>query len=310
MTTEQANVAGFVSKSDMGGVNGGKGYHFQEHYIVSRVIGWLRDPDFRALVPEGAGDVDVRFERCGGIERWFVQVKDHQVSLAEAREIFRKQFLDSDTRHLGTWQRFYLAAPALHPKLGRLRKQVERLRNLRGVYGPDDPKWQDTLRAIQRTADKLKLPCRAEFLVEKVYFDTEGLADLKGERTLRDRFVVDLHEWSDREVSLEDAAAAYLRLLEVVRQGMGKTLFRADLEGALRQPPEEIGGQGGKDAINAISEDVAALERQLAIHRRNLRILQEKAAKYGSLDVPLFIFNQIDDEENAIRELEQELTRL
>ena len=227
MDTEQTNDAGFISKSNMGGLRGGKGYRFQDHYIVSRVIYWLRDPDFCALTPEGAGDVDVRFERNDEARRWFVQVKNHEIGLAEARDVLQKQFLDSETESPDTWQRFYLAAPALHPKIEKLRTQVERLRNLSGMYGPDDSKWQGTLEAIRRTAAELKLPCRAEFLVEKVYFDTEGLADLKGERTLRDRFVVDLHEWSDCKVTLEDAKTAYLRLLNIVRQEMNRASFQS-----------------------------------------------------------------------------------
>ena len=301
---ERAVATGFVGRFSMGGLIASKGYRFQEHYIVSRVIGWLRDPDFRALVPEGAGDVDVRFERPDGAELWFVQVKNHKVNLVEAREVFQKQFLDSEAESPDTWQRFYLAAPALHPRIQGLRTQVERLRDLRGMYGPEDPKWQDTLRAIQKTADALNLPCRAEFLVEKVYFDTAGLADLKGERTLRDRFVVDLQEWSGHKVSLEDAQTACLRLLDVIRQGMGKTLSRAVLEEALKHPSGEIGVVGTDDEAHT------ALKRELTIHRRNLYRLREQAAKYGSLNVPLFILSQIDDEEDAIQKVEQELARL
>jgi len=306
MGTEQKNDAGFLSKSNMGGITGGEGYHFQSCYIVSRVIGWLRDPDFCALTHEGAGDVDVRFERSEGVERWFVQVKNHEIGLAEARGVFQKQFLDSETKSPGTWQRFYLAAPTLHPEIERLRKQVERLQNLEGMHDPDDPKWQDTLQAIQGTVDKLKLPGSAEFLVEKVYFDTEGLADLKGERTLRDRFVLDLHEWSEHEASLEDAQAAYLRLLDIIRQGMGKTLSRVVLEEALRQP--------AKQTVTAYDDqlrqkEIDSLHKRLSIRERNLSYLEERKAAYGP-DAPLKLLNDIEVEKEAIRDIRARLTKL
>jgi tetratricopeptide (TPR) repeat protein len=53
-----------------------------------------------------------------------------------------------------------------------------------------------------------------------------------------------------------------------------------------------------------------ALEEQLAIHYRNLRELEIQAAKYGSLDVPLRIGNQIKDIQAIIEQIQSELSTL
>ena len=116
---------------------------------------------------------------------------------------------------------------------------------------------------------------------------------------------------------LDDLAAKYvadgLRHIDLWDLDKLNSLLDVHRDLAERYFGSGLSGQDypiAEESLDAILEDIAALERQLAIHRRNLRTLQEKAAKYGPLDVPLFILNQIDDEENAIRGLEQELTRL
>lgn len=55
------------------------------------------------------------------------------------------------------------------------------------------------------------------------------------------------------------------------------------------------------------SPDVQNLRRQLDIHRKNLSNLEEQAALYGKLDVPLKLVNQIELEKEEIRRLEAEL---
>jgi DNA-binding NtrC family response regulator len=54
------------------------------------------------------------------------------------------------------------------------------------------------------------------------------------------------------------------------------------------------------------SLDVQNLRRQIDIHRKNLSNLEEKAAMYGKLDVPLKLVNEIEFEKEEIRRLEAE----
>ena len=55
------------------------------------------------------------------------------------------------------------------------------------------------------------------------------------------------------------------------------------------------------------SLDVQNLRRQIDIHRKNLSNLEEQAALYGKLDVPIKLVNQIELEREEIRRLETEL---
>jgi hypothetical protein len=54
-------------------------------------------------------------------------------------------------------------------------------------------------------------------------------------------------------------------------------------------------------------EEHRHLERLLRTHRVNLRLLEEQAARYGSLHIPLDILNSIDDEKNQIKEISERL---
>jgi DNA-binding NtrC family response regulator len=57
------------------------------------------------------------------------------------------------------------------------------------------------------------------------------------------------------------------------------------------------------------SLDVQNLRRQIDIHRKNLSNLEERAALYGKLDVPIKLVNQIELEKEEIRRLETELAK-
>jgi hypothetical protein len=124
-------------KQARGGVIGGKGYGFQAAYIVSRIPLWLGDPDFAQFLQEGAGDVDVRFNRDGGEERWYVQVKNYAMTPSTASEVFQ-HFKDTDAGTPDTYTRFTLACPGLNADLRRLRDAVEDLRGAAPFYRPGE----------------------------------------------------------------------------------------------------------------------------------------------------------------------------
>jgi hypothetical protein len=61
---------------------------------------------------------------------------------------------------------------------------------------------------------------------------------------------------------------------------------------------------GGEDMMG---DNLESLKRQLEIHRRNLNSLEEQKASYGSLDVPLWLLNQIEFEKKEIARLEENI---
>jgi len=161
------------NKQARGGVIGGKGYSFQAAYIVSRIPRWLEDVDFAEFLQEGAGDVDVLFRRTDGEERWYIQVKSHAVTPAKARDVFA-QFAKIDEGSPDTYRRFILACPGLSEDLSQLRAAVQEWRGMARFFrrGEDkiiDNTWAD----LENLVQTLKLPVSADFLVDKVSFDTD-----------------------------------------------------------------------------------------------------------------------------------------
>ncbi len=57
----------------------------------------------------------------------------------------------------------------------------------------------------------------------------------------------------------------------------------------------------------AINKDLDFLREELEIHKKNLGRLKLQKAGHGSLNVPLHILNQIEDEEKEIKRLEKEI---
>lgn len=60
------------------------------------------------------------------------------------------------------------------------------------------------------------------------------------------------------------------------------------------------------EAIDEL-DSILSKKKQLKQHKRNLSHLQEQAAKFGSLDIPLKLANQIEAELEKIAEIEDEL---
>lgn len=63
-----------------------------------------------------------------------------------------------------------------------------------------------------------------------------------------------------------------------------------------------------RERLNPQEEEL--LRKALTLHKRSLYHLREQKAKFGSLFVPLHIINQIDDEQQAIEQIEAELKLL
>jgi hypothetical protein len=232
---DERSRATLSNKQTRGGVIGGKGYGFQAAYIVSRVPLWLADSDFVQFLQEGAGDVDVRFNHAEGEERYYIQIKNYPVTLAEARKVFA-QFRATYSGSPDTYTRFILACPGLHNALKQLRVALEDLRGAASFYRPGhDEILDNTYTDLESLVRKLRLPVDTSFLVGKVYFDTD-LAGLTDESSLRDLFVgrlLQLEGWAG--VAPEAAAYAYDRLALLSHQAIRRTCSRDEVEELIRE---------------------------------------------------------------------------
>jgi tetratricopeptide (TPR) repeat protein len=244
MTKKETRVS-LSDKQARGGLIGAKGYGFQAAYIVSQIPVWLADPDFSQFLQEGAGDVEVRFDRLDREERVYVQVKDHRARLAEARAAFGR-FYAIDAVSPKTYGKFILACPGLHQDLNPLRSAVEDLRGAASFYRRGKDKILDnTWAELQSLVTKLKLPVDAEFLVAKVHFDTD-LVGLTDDTSLCDLFVgrlLNLEGWS--KVTTKAATHAYEKLALLSHKAIRKTCSRGQVESLIRE------------AVGELPEDVA-----------------------------------------------------
>lgn len=74
--------------------------------------------------------------------------------------------------------------------------------------------------------------------------------------------------------------------------------------------PQDLSTPIGESREGLNPQEKELLRKALALHKRNLYHLREQKAKFGSLFVPLHIINQIDDERQAIEQIEAELKQL
>lgn len=101
---------------------------------------------------------------------------------------------------------------------------------------------------------------------------------------------------------------------QVIIAGDATGPLAAEDRGATPPPtPPDSAAQGKKlaqeDAFGP-GDERAALQRELAQHKRNLYKLREQAAVYAVGETPLHLLNQIEAEEKEIRRIEAELENL
>jgi tetratricopeptide (TPR) repeat protein len=223
-----------------GGVIGGKGYNLQAAFIASRVPHWLEDPDFAQFLQEGAGDVDVRFDRPGGDERRYFQVKGERFTLAPTRDVLAT-FRDVDRGSPNTYTRFTLACAELNRDVKRLRRTVETLRKRGPFYRRGvDAIFDETWAALQGLVEEFGLPVDADFLVAKVNFDT-NMAGLTDDELLRDQFVGRLSQlpaWAG--IGPDAARRAYEKVALLCHRALGQTVARRELEALIQEAAGEM----------------------------------------------------------------------
>lgn len=228
MTTIQSPNASLLSPTHRGGIIGGKGYNFQDAFIVSRIPEWLAEPSFVCLLKEGLEDVEVRFEGGGGTRRLAFQIKDHLVKVSNCREVI-VGFFEKDQATPDTFSGFILACRGLADNAKSFRQSLERLRDARPMYEPTHRVLQETELSVKESAGKLGLTVNLKFLEDKVSFDTE-LGDMTSDQLLCQQFVGGIHKHFPQWVSTSwvSLAAAYQDLAHWINGSVGKACLRDD----------------------------------------------------------------------------------
>lgn len=236
---KKKKLISLISRQALGGIHGGKGYNFQDDYIVSRIPYWLAKPSFTRLLKEGVGDIDVLFV-CGGLDnRYSCQVKDHPVFLNEFRNVL-EQFKSVDENTPETFKQFWLACPGLEQKVNSFRGALERYREASKMFDKERNIIIVNTRAeLEEKIAEFNLPVSLNFAIEKLFFDTD-LAGLTNNVHLCDQFIgalLKIPKWTDASRdALEDA---YRNLALHINKAIGQTISRKEIEDIIRSSVEK-----------------------------------------------------------------------
>ncbi len=231
-----------------GGVDGAKGFFFQDAYIASRIPDWLADPRFVALLKEGVGDVEVAFEASSVRTRILYQVKDHHVPPADCVAII-KSFYEKDQAAPGTYHQFVLACRSFGQEAERLRQSLTGLVGASPMYDAHDRPLADTTRDLAEQLTRLQLNVPIEFLTEKVRFDTE-LGDVQtSDQRLADQFVGAVQRCLPEWAGHAGLHRAYESLRNRIQEAIRVTLSRSEIEQRIQQTLDQFPARARSEGI-------------------------------------------------------------
>ncbi|MGH9463748.1 MAG: SAVED domain-containing protein, partial [Vicinamibacteria bacterium] len=230
--TKPRRANSLFAPRERGGVIGGLGYKFQDAYIVTVLPQWLADPGFRSFIKEGFDDVDVVLTSAGAASTRHYQLKDHEVSLAEFREVIG-DFAVAARRPGVNATSFVLGCCGLAPKVRALWPKIQELRGAQKTHS--DAALEGTRAELLGDLRKLGVSAHADLLLDAVEIDyeTPGLR-APDARTLKERFrgafmVLPFYRGEDAAVLDRLFEGLMIRVNKAVRIGIS----REDVEGLI-----------------------------------------------------------------------------
>lgn len=243
------NDASLLGKQGMGGIHGGKGFKAQDAYLCIKLPYWFTDPHLTHVLNEGSGDIDVRYDRSGQVERHYLQVKDHLVNRSEFRDVV-EQFW---TKHQADpeLRRFVLVSGGLHEDVKAFQRGLARVRGARAMHEGSATEAA-TLADLRALVTDLKLPVTAEWALEHL-----DLEDSEHVRTWPNSAASLLNDFIGQTLSLEGfenalrpaLVRAYEALQVFVADNFGTALSREDVLGVVRRAVAEFGAQAEAEGL-------------------------------------------------------------
>jgi len=272
--------ASLLDAEARGGPTAVRGFDFQRAYALILLVESVTDPEWSAVLVEGAEDVEARFDRQGRAERHAIQLKNYRVTAAKAREIVgHLQKLDEDSP--GTWTTFVIACTELDDTLKTIHNGLERYRPLRSgsFYAAHDAILANTRAEVQRQIGEAALP--VEFVLERVTFQP-GLQSYKEEEWVRAR-ALDLLQGAYPGIDQATADEIYLRLYKLVSESAGRIIERQQVmavidavrAGLVEIPVDFAQGRHRVNNLGSVLENLGDLAGARAAYERALAILEE-----------------------------------
>lgn len=222
-----------LSPDAMGGINAGKGFDFQTRFTACQVPVWLLEVAFHQLFYEGSGDVDLRYSEGGKSSRIHIQVKDHDVALAELRGVV-EHFRELDSSLPDTYKCFTLVCPSLSAGARPVETGLARYRNAK-------PYYDDAPHALVPTKDELDNRLREaglgdhiDFIHAKVFIEV-GHGDMHHDDRAIDIFIGRLlrhPEYADKLRAM--VQPAFAEIMRAIGAKKGVVLERNEIEALLR----------------------------------------------------------------------------
>lgn len=186
MNCREGNSTSLFAPKQRGGVIGGTGYNFQDAYIVTLLPTWLAHPRFRSFIKEGFDDVDVIFADGAATAVWHYQLKGHEVSLVEFREVLDR-FKTAAARPGANAASFILGCCGLAGSLASVWGLIKEFRGARKSHS--ELALAATRKELLARLARHKLSTYADLLLDRLEIDFEnpGLRDSEP-RVLMERF--------------------------------------------------------------------------------------------------------------------------
>jgi len=233
------------SRSGEGGVIGGRGYNFQDAFIVSRIPNWLENPFFMLFIKEGIEDVDVKFKKGENEQYICYQIKDHIVKSRDFKKIIMNFNKKDESLH--NIIKFILACRGFDDKGNSLKRVLTDFRELRRTY--DKNMLDKTREEVLNRIKDIGLDHFCEFIINKVFFDTE-LGEMNSDKRLCDQFVgAILRSQNFGNVDNLHLRNTYRDLAHLVNITVRKPIRRSDIKEIIQESVESSSYQFKDEGI-------------------------------------------------------------
>ncbi len=225
--------ASLLSSQAMGGINAGKGFDFQTRYAACHVPVWLLEEAFHQLFFEGTGDIDIRYTEAGKSSRIHIQVKDHDVTPAELKEVI-EQFSQLDSVHQDTYKCFTVVCPSLSPTLRSIETALRRFRGAQAFYDDKPEALAPTKQELEERLRSAGLGDYVDFILSKVFIDV-GHGYMHHDDHAIDLFIGRLLKHPDYADKVRAMVLpTYAEIMREIGARKGNVIERAEIEKLLQ----------------------------------------------------------------------------
>lgn len=199
-----------------GGENAGRGFDFQDHFLVSQLPCWLEQEGFICLLREAIGDIEVRMFTPGYDESIeIIEVKNYRLTPAVFwAEVDRFYSIDRGSPDTFRW--FRLVAPDVSSEIAPLMNGLRRLQSPYGFYPENSGVIQNSLDSFTQLVTAASKPSEyADFLFSRVLIDIgHGTGQEHGEALFRQNLGECLPEY--QHLPYHVVSSLYTALLRLV----------------------------------------------------------------------------------------------